>query len=155
MEYYILVNGEKQGPFSLEQLKEKMITRETMVWHTGLAEWTQASKVSALAALLNELPPESPKEQPGTMPKTWLVESILATIFCCLPFGIVGIVYAARVESRFLAGQYEMAQTYSRKAKTWTLWGFGLGLAGILIYIACVLILGVGTFLNAFQAAGA
>ena len=76
MEYYILVNGEKQGPFSLEQLKEKMITGETMVWHTGLAEWTQASKVSALAALLNELPPESPKEQPGTMPKTWLVESI-------------------------------------------------------------------------------
>jgi len=32
-------------------------------------------------------------------PKSWLVESILVTLFCCLPFGIAGIVNASRVES--------------------------------------------------------
>ena len=31
----------------------------------------------------------------NVQPKTWLVESILVTLFCCLPFGIVGIVNAA------------------------------------------------------------
>ena len=29
-------------------------------------------------------------------PKTWLVESIVATILCCLPFGFAGIVNASR-----------------------------------------------------------
>ncbi|WP_419184195.1 DUF2752 domain-containing protein [Xiashengella succiniciproducens] len=38
-------------------------------------------------------------------PKTWLGESILVTIFCCLPFGIAGIVNASKVESRFYAGE--------------------------------------------------
>ena len=30
-------------------------------------------------------------------PKTWMAESILVTILCCLPFGIIGIVNAAKV----------------------------------------------------------
>ena len=37
-------------------------------------------------------------------PSTYLVLSILVTIFCCLPFGIVGIVYASKVENWSLAG---------------------------------------------------
>ncbi|MES2882212.1 MAG: CD225/dispanin family protein, partial [Bacteroidota bacterium] len=41
---------------------------------------------------------------PPQQPKNWLVESILVTIFCCLPFGIVGIVNAAQVNSKFAAG---------------------------------------------------
>src|SRR4029079_6010877 len=36
-------------------------------------------------------------------PKSWLAESILVTLFCCMPFGIAGIVNASRVESRFYA----------------------------------------------------
>lgn len=28
-------------------------------------------------------------------PKTWMAESILVTVFCCLPFGIAGIVFAS------------------------------------------------------------
>ena len=38
-----------------------------------------------------------------TQPKNWLVESILVTIFCCLPFGIAGIVFASQVNSKFAA----------------------------------------------------
>ena len=49
-------------------------------------------------------------------PKTWLVESILATLFCCLPFGIAGIVNAAKVESRFFAGDTEGALRASQEA---------------------------------------
>ena len=37
-------------------------------------------------------------------PKTWMVESILVTILCCLPLGIVGIVNAAKVNSLYSAG---------------------------------------------------
>lgn len=144
MEYYILTNGEKQGPFSLEQLREQMITRETMVWRAGLDEWMPACKVYELADLLRELPPDIPREQPSTMPHTWLAESILVTIFCCLPLGIVGIVYAAKVEARFLAGQYELAQEYSRKARLWTLVGLCATVIPFLIYLAVIAIAGIG-----------
>ena len=37
-------------------------------------------------------------------PKNWLVESILVTVLCCLPFGIAGIVNASKVEVLFLSG---------------------------------------------------
>lgn len=68
-------------------------------------------------------------------PKTWLAESILVTIFCCLPFGIVGIVNAAKVSSLYALGNYEQAQMASASAKKWTLISFFVGLAVIIIYM--------------------
>ena len=50
---------------------------------------------------LSQAPPPS-----STPPKNWLVESILVTIFCCLPFGIAGIVFASQVNSKWAAGDY-------------------------------------------------
>jgi len=67
-------------------------------------------------------------------PKTWLAESILATIFCCLPFGAVGIVYAAKVSGLFAQQQYEEAQKASSKAKTWTTISFCVGLGCAVFY---------------------
>lgn len=138
MDFYILVGNTKQGPYPLEELKNKNITPHTLVWRSGLTEWVPASQLPELAELLSELPPDIPEASPRVMPKTWLVESILVTIFCCLPFGIVGIVYAAKVENFFMRKEYEMAQMYSKRAKNWTLWGFGIGLFGIMLYILLV-----------------
>ena len=78
----------------------------------------------------------------GKPPKTWLVESILVTVLCCLPFGIAGIVNATKVESRFYAGDVEGAERASADAKRWTMIGLGLGVAGILIYVVLI-VLGV------------
>jgi hypothetical protein len=49
-------------------------------------------------------------------PKNYLIESILVTIFCCMPFGIVGIVFAAQVNAKFDAGDYEGALKASKEA---------------------------------------
>ncbi len=68
-------------------------------------------------------------------PKTWLAESILATLFCCLPFGIVGVVHAAKVGTFFAMGNYEMARKESADAAKWTKISFFTGLAVILIYL--------------------
>jgi hypothetical protein len=67
-------------------------------------------------------------------PKTYLAESILVTIFCCLPFGIAGIVNAAKVESRFNTGDFEGANRSSSEARKWMLVGFWIGLAVSVIY---------------------
>jgi hypothetical protein len=57
---------------------------------------------------------------PPVRPKNWLVESILVTIFCCLPFGIVAIVYAAQVNSKYEAGDYAGSLKASKEAGKWT-----------------------------------
>jgi hypothetical protein len=53
-------------------------------------------------------------------PKSWLLESILVTVLCCLPLGIVGIVNATKVESRFYAGDIAGANQASADAGKWT-----------------------------------
>ena len=57
-----------------------------------------------------------------------LVLAILVTAFCCLPFGIVSIVYAAQVNSKAYAGDIQGAMDASRRAKTWALASLGVGL---------------------------
>ncbi len=76
-------------------------------------------------------------------PKTWLVESILVTLFCCLPFGIVGIIKSSKVESLFYAGNIEGANRASKEAKKWTLIGFAIGASGIILYLLFIVIFGV------------
>ena len=59
-----------------------------------------------------------------------LVWAILATIFCCVPTGIVAIVYAAQVNGRLDAGDYEGARRASDSAKTWAIVSMALWLVG-------------------------
>lgn len=77
-------------------------------------------------------------------PKNWLVESILVTLFCCLPFGIVGIINAANVNARFDAGDIDGAQRASKEAGKWTRIGFWVGLAvnlvGIIGYLMMIFV---------------
>ncbi|MBU3856356.1 MULTISPECIES: CD225/dispanin family protein [Bacteroides] len=70
----------------------------------------------------------------NTCPKTWMAESILVTIFCCLPFGIAGIVFAAKVSSLYAAGKYEEAEAASKNAGKWTKIGFFAGIVVIILY---------------------
>lgn len=73
-------------------------------------------------------------------PKSWLLESILVTLFCCLPFGIIGIIYATKVETLFYAGDIEGAKRASENAKTWTLLGFFIGLVVAVVYLLLIII---------------
>ena len=70
----------------------------------------------------------------------YLVWSILATIFCCLPLGIVGIVFAAQVDGKLRSGDYSGAVESSKKAKLFTWIAFGCGLAVALIWGAFVVL---------------
>ncbi len=133
MEFYISNNNEKEGPFTLEELSAKDITPHTLVWAVGYKEWKAAKDVPELNDIIYKTPPAPPVQQP--MPKTWLVESILVTLFCCLPFGIVGIINAVKVDTLYYGGLYEESVYRSNQAKKWILWGFFVGLAGILLYV--------------------
>lgn len=80
--------------------------------------------------------------QTGTPPKNYLVESILVTIFCCPPFGIVGIVYASQVNSKFNSEDVQGAIETSNNAKKWMKWGLYTGIA--LVVLNLIFIFGFG-----------
>lgn len=65
----------------------------------------------------------------------YLVQAILVTLFCCLPFGIVSIVYAAQVNGKEQAGDIEGARQASQLAKKWIWAGFLCGLVFMLFYL--------------------
>lgn len=53
MEYFIIDNnGQQAGPFSQDQLVQKAISPETLVWKQGMADWTPAWKVEELKTVL-------------------------------------------------------------------------------------------------------
>ena len=95
--------------------------------------------------------PESPRgtvdpAPPAHIPN-YLVPAILVTIFCCLPFGIVSIVYAAQVNSKLDAGDVAGAMHASSNAKTWMWVAFGVGLFFAVVYGASGLVFGILPFL--------
>ncbi len=86
------------------------------------------------------------QQQMLTPPKNWLVESILVTIFCCLPLGIVGIVNASQVSSKFATGDHNGALEASRNAAKWTKIGFFVGLGILVLYIIAIFAFGMTAF---------
>lgn len=53
MEFFIIDhNGQQAGPYSFDQLVQKGISPETLVWKQGMADWTPAWKVEELRAVL-------------------------------------------------------------------------------------------------------
>lgn len=72
---------------------------------------------------------QQPYYQPNYMqgqrppkPDNYLVWAILTTLFCCLPFGIVSIVYSSKVDTLYSSGDYVNAQQASDNAKKWAWW---------------------------------
>lgn len=60
---------------------------------------------------------------------------ILATIFCCLPTGIVAVVYATQVDRRLYEGDYEGAKRASDSARIWMIVSVGLGLISAVLWV--------------------
>ncbi len=70
----------------------------------------------------------------------YLVQAILSTMCCCLPFGIVAIIFAAQVNTKIAAGDIAGAMEASKKAKMWCWVSLGCGLAGMVLYAVGMLL---------------
>ena len=87
---------------------------------------------------LNMAPP-GPK---GPFSENWLVEAILVTLLCCLPFGVVGIIFAAQVNTKQQAGDMEGAEKARRDAAKWTKIGFWVGIIWLVLVFVFYLFIG-------------
>lgn len=160
--YYLDSSNQRHGPFTVDELMNIGISEQTYVWREGMSSWERAGRVSELHVLFsdpmnNETPGQPPRMQNqgrykengptynnmqpnmGPPPNSNLVWAILSTIFCCLPLGIVSIVYASKVDGLWIAGRYEEARNASKKAGQWALWS-AISVAIILvIYFLCII----------------
>jgi hypothetical protein len=81
------------------------------------------------------MPPPPPIDAPANIPN-YLVPAILATLFCCLPVGIVSIVFATQVNNKVAAGDIQGAVAASKSAKLWLIVSVSLGL---LLWVVVIL----------------
>jgi hypothetical protein len=84
--------------------------------------------------------------QPGwpgqSEPDSHLVWAILCTVLCCLPLGIVSIVYSTKVSGLWAQGRYAEAQSAADSAKKWAIIGAVVGavsyVIGVVLWFAFV-----------------
>jgi len=163
MQWYYSSNGAQTGPVSADDLKSMLadgrVRPTDMVWREGMSDWVPASSVSELAVVApvptaaapiqaapqvgaSPTPYQTPVAaqpmaqgyQGGDIP-TYLWQSIVVTLLCCLPGGIVAIVYAAKVDGLKAQGNIDGARAASGSAKTWCWASFGIGLVITVLYI--------------------
>src|ERR671910_996622 len=77
---------------------------------------------------------------PANVPN-YLIPAIIS-LFCCLPLGVVGVIFAAQVNGKVAANDIPGAIDSSKKAKLFSFLAIGLGLAGIICYILMIVIFG-------------
>lgn len=150
------------GPFNTNELLRKNIHPGTMVWCSGMQDWTEAGALPELAFLFESgiSAPQEAEEIPkplGTeasrpdkkttairevqypLPKTWLIEAVIFTFICCSPVSLIGIFFAIRVETHYSDRNYEKAERASNRAKNW-------GLGGILFWPVIYVIYSLAMF---------
>lgn len=132
--YYLTDRGQQIGPVDISGIINARIKPSTQIWYPGLSSWVLASTLPELQPYLN-----TPK--PDTKPQNWIWLGIVATVLCCLPLGIVSIVYASKVDSAWHRGDYQGAINSSKKAQMWGFISIGAGfIAYILIFIIGLLV---------------
>lgn len=146
MQWYFSKNGNQLGPVEENELRAKIssgeISPSNLVWREGMTEWLPASSAPGLVAGPPAVSPyQPPNSQPAMMPYSgapipnYLWQSICVTIFCCWPFGIPAIVYAAKVDGLKAKGDIAGAMTASASAKTWCLVAAGSWIVGIVLVV--------------------
>ena len=90
---------------------------------------------------------QMPTTPPAVKPDNYLVWAILSTLFCCMPFGVISIIYATHVDNFWAMGQYAIAESTAQKAKKWLWAAIGSGFAIWLFYVIYIFaIVGLSAF---------
>lgn len=157
--YFINEQGTQIGPIEREHLLKSGITRTTLVWKEGSPNWIPADQEPELAEYFAStytspvppIPTMSPSQSRTTFqpqrdtsfaakPSSYMWLAILSTLLCCLPLGIVSIVYASKVDSNWATGNYNDAIANSEKAKKWGIASIATSFVLGIIYIFILLL---------------
>lgn len=67
--FFVAMNGQQTGPFDMGAMQQRIssgqISRDTLVWRAGMAQWSAAASVQELGALFGQVPPPVPPAPPA------------------------------------------------------------------------------------------
>lgn len=76
----------------------------------------------------------------------YLVVSIISTLCCCIPFGIVAIVFSAKINSAVTSGNMEEAKKAAKTAKLWIIVAVVAGLIANIAFLVITAMSGAGSY---------
>ncbi len=142
-------DGGEYGPVSAQQLQQWIAdgraNRQSLVLGSGQTEWKALETFPEFAGALSisSLPPQLLRTEPVAGIPTYLWPSLVATLCCCPPFGIVATIYAGKVGGKLAAGDRPAALDASKKARIWFWITVGLGTLAYLIELILAMKSGV------------
>lgn len=153
-------DGRQLGPLELETIKAMLaagtLSPDALLWQAGMADWAPISTIiplESIAADMGQIPPlpnrrhtppspllrnTDPRLHKPRRPENHMVKAILILIFCCLPAGIVAVIYASQVDSEYNRGDYAGALAASKKADFWCQLGLIPTLIVSLLYVVAL-----------------
>lgn len=76
----------------------------------------------------------------------YLVVSIISTLCCCIPFGIVAIVFSAKINSAVTSGNMEEAKKAAKTAKIWIIVAVVAGLIANIAFLVITAMSDAGSY---------
>jgi hypothetical protein len=147
--WYYSKNGIQLGPVSREELSAKAtggeVSPSDLIWKEGMPDWIPLGQAEEFgpSGVRSVTPPQIPQGAMGSVPvpqpaaypgkyvgpqiPNYLWQSIVVTVMCCLPFGVVAIVYSAKVDTLVAQDDIAGAMAASNSAKTWATVGAIIG----------------------------
>lgn len=68
-----------------------------------------------------------------------IIACVLSVVFCCLPHGLISLIFALQVNSKAAAGDYQGAVNAAKQAKTWAI----ISIVVSLVWLVIALVFGV------------
>ncbi len=62
-QYYLFINNQRLGPFTMDQLVANGMVADTLVWRTGMPSWMRAADMPELASLFSYQQPQYQQPQ--------------------------------------------------------------------------------------------
>ena len=138
MPYKIIgVDLREYGPVETEEIREWIqegrADANTLVCDVDDKQWVKLCDLSEVADVLPQKPTAGPR---GTIQINYLVAAILCTLFCCLPFGIAGILFAVWANSKAQQGDIDGAAVAASWARLMCILSFVLGLISLIWFFS-------------------
>lgn len=162
--WYVQKGNQRLGPMSLEAIQSMassgQLAPNDYVWTDGMANWQPASTQSWFGSVPQ--PPAPPYMQssssypyggqqqmqqfgqpgmsyggpaPGPEPPSLTGWAIAVMLLCCLPGGIVGLVYGNKAKTEWAKGNFAAAQSAFNTGKMWLMISAGLGVVITIFYV--------------------
>lgn len=156
--WYYMLAGERIGPIPAQEIPSAIaagkLTPLSPVWKSGMADWAPAGGVPELTPLFPANAQASFTAAVGFTPANntvpdYMVWAILELLLLCMPFGVVGLIYAVQANAAKAAGRIAEAQQGAATAKKWLTVGLVLGVLFWLVWIAYMLFILVMAIIGA------